>query len=644
MSFEYTAVGWLRLPSTRLALLSTCAVLTSVGLADGAKAQGVTELEGITIFSANRTPTDAAKVGSSVDVVTTRDIRSRSQTYVKDYLETLPGVSFSQFGPPGTQAGISLRGAGGKYTKVLVDGIDISDPSGAATEPAFEHLLAGDVSRIEVLKGSQSTLYGGEAVGGVISIDTRRDLHPGFSHFGGAEYGAYNTLRGDYTLGYAAADGSNVSFTAQGIDSSGFSAAADGTEDDGYQNLTFSTRGEYVLTPSAKVFFAARTMDAKLEFDGCCNSTNGRAFDNGDSVDVTQHAGLGGVEFSLFDKALVNTIAIQGVLNTRDYHGSLTDFYDGDRVKAEYQGVFSFNDRLSVLFGTDWEQLGAESSSILTRETSDMLGTFAQLMIEPIDGLVVTAGGRLDNHSGFGDFKTHRLTAAYTVAGTGTKFRGSIGTGFRVPSLDERFASYPQFGLPNYGNPDLEPEESESWDAGIEQNLLADKLMVGATYFELDTSNLIFFNDQCFLLPVGCLTNLPGVTHREGVEVLSRAIISDGFAVTASYTYTETETEDGARLSYVPRHMAALGVDLKPWDKVALNVTAKLSDDAIRGGNIPVDNYVLVSARAAYEFMPGVEAYVRGENLLDQDYESYYGYGTAGLSVYGGFRVALPDK
>ncbi|NOT73233.1 MAG: TonB-dependent receptor [Hyphomicrobium sp.] len=634
----------LRVRASRAGLsVITAGLLVSVS-GPAATAQEVTALEGIIVYSANRTPTEAAKVGSSVEVVTTKEITSRSQTYVKDYLETLPGVSFSQFGPPGTQAGISLRGAGGKYTKVLVDGIDISDPSGAATEPAFEHLLVGDVARIEVLKGSQSTLYGGEAVGGVISIDTRRTLHPGFSHFGGAEYGAYNSFRGDYTLGYAATDGSNISFTAQGVDSSGFSAAADGSEDDGYQNLTFSSRGDYMVSPSARLFFAARTVDAKLNFDGCCDPVSSRAFDNFDSVDVKQHAGRGGVEFSLFDKAFTNMFAIQGVLNTRDYHGSITDFYDGDRIKAEYQGTLRFNERLSVLFGTDWEQLGAESSSILTRETSDMFGTFAQLMVEPIDGLVLTAGGRLDDHSNFGDFKTHRLTAAYSIDATGTKFRGSWGTGFRTPSLDEMYASYPQFGLPNYGNPDLEPEESESWDAGIEQRLFADKLIVGATYFELDTSNLIFFNDQCFTLPVGCLTNLPGVTHREGVELVARAFLSDTFVVSTSYTNTETETQAGARLSYVPRHMATLGVDWQPMDKVAFNVTAKLSDDAVRGGQIAVDDYLLVSARAAYEFMPGVEAYVRGENLLDQDYETYYGYGTAGLSVYGGVRMALPKN
>src|SRR5690606_22282919 len=121
--------------------------------------------------------------------------------------------------------------------------------------------------RIEVLKGSQSTLYGGDAVGGVISIETKAARTLGFSQSGGAEYGAYNTWRGAYNAGYLAADGSNVSLTIQGVDTDGFSAAATGREDDGYRNLTFSGRGEYYLSPSAKIFFAARSIRARHEYD-----------------------------------------------------------------------------------------------------------------------------------------------------------------------------------------------------------------------------------------------------------------------------------------------------------------------------------------------------------------------------------------
>lgn len=131
----------------RAVLVSSTVLLVASAFGHSAKAQ-VMELEGITIYSANRTPTDASKVGSTVEVLTEKDLAKQSRTYLKDYLETLPGVNFSQFGPPGTQAGISIRGASGRYVKLLVDGMDLSDPSGVTTETAFEHLLVGDVSRI----------------------------------------------------------------------------------------------------------------------------------------------------------------------------------------------------------------------------------------------------------------------------------------------------------------------------------------------------------------------------------------------------------------------------------------------------------------------------------------------------------------
>lgn len=607
-----------------------------------ARAQGVTELEGVTIYSANRTPTDASKVGSSVEVLTEKDFEKQSKTFLKDYLEQLPGVSFRQNGPPGTQAGISLRGAAGRYVKVLVDGIDISDPSGVVTDTHFEQFLVGDVSRIEVLKGSQSTLYGGDAVGGVISIETKAAKTPGFSQSGAGEYGAYNTFRGAYTAGYAAQNGSNISLTAQGINTDGFSAASVGSEDDGYKNLTLSGRGEYYLSPSMKIFFAARTLESKSNYDGFPPP----AFKLGDTADygeMAQHAGRVGTEFSLLNGAFQNTFAVQGMKITRDEHSDNPSWSDGDRVKGEYKGVLTFNNRLSLLAGADWEQTGVENSNISNRITADIGGVYGQLMMEPIDGLVLTGGGRIDDHSDFGRFNTYRLTAAYLIPGTETKFRGSVATGFRAPALDELFGAYPAFGLAYYGNPNLKPEESESWDAGIEQGFLSGRFKLAATYFELDTENLIAFVGACTPAEP-CMQNVAGITHREGVELSASALVTDRLAITAGYTYIETETATGARLNRVPGNVLVIGFDAKPIDRVEINVTGQYVADTLERAKVKLDDYFLVSAKASYEFTPGWKAYVRGENLLDEDYETILDYGTAGASVYGGVTMAMPSN
>ncbi len=627
-----------------VALAVACAFLPT----SSANAQDVIPLEGIVIYSANRTPTEAAKVGSSVEVITEEEIKARAQTYVKDYLETLPGVNFSQAGGPGGTSTISLRGTTGGYVKVLVDGIDISDPSNTVTAAHFEHLLVGDVARIEVLKGSQSGLYGGDAVGGVITIETKAARKLGFSQSGGAEYGAYNTWRGAYTAGYLAADGSNISLTVQGVSTGGFSSAAVGREDDGYKNLTFSGRGEYYLSPSAKIFFAARSMRARYEYDGFLSVPPYTFGDANNYGTVTQHAGRVGTEFKLLDGAFTNTLAIQGMRIERDRYewdafagGFSHGWFEGDRVKGEYKGVLRFNESLSLLAGADWERTGARTENTAGRNTADVSGVYAQLMLEPIAGLVLTAGGRIDEHSAFGNFNTYRLTGAYLVPGTETKFRGSMGTGFRAPSLDELYGSY-SFA-PEYGNPNLLPEESESWDAGIEQGFLNGRFKVGATYFEIDTLNLITYRPTCGPPGVICLYNAPGITHRQGVELSGGAKISSGITVTAGYTYTDTERADGARLARVPRHALALGLNLKPMDKVEANVLVRYVAGTLDGGS-ELDDYWLVNAKVAYEFSPGWKAYIRGENLLDEKYQTVLGYGTPGLSVYGGIQFALPNN
>lgn len=622
-------------------LLSSCALLALAANAVPATAQAVLDLEGIIVESANRTPTEASKVGSSVSVITEEDIQKQSKTYLKDYLEQVTGVNMTQTGSPGGVTGISIRGANQSYVKVLVDGMDLSDPSGTQVVTQFENLLVGDVSRIEVLKGPQSTLYGGDAIGGVISINTKAASKPGFSQSGNAEYGTYNSARGAYTAGYAANNGSNIAFTVQGVDTDGFSArrlinGVPDYEDDGYRNLTISGRGEYVLSDSVSVFFAARTLDAHNEYDQSWNPSV--------SGDTVQHAGRVGANVSLFNGQLQNMVALQGMKMERDDFevggtpGYDRSWYDSDRVKGEYKGVLTISDRISTLFGADFEKTGMQfqaSPVVSDRYTAEIYGFYGQLMVEPIDGLLLTGGGRIDEHDQFGQFDTYRLTAAYQIPGTETTLRGSYGTGFRAPSLYELYSEY--------GDPNFDAEESKGWDVGIEQGFLQGRLKVGATYFSLDTENLITFDNFSFIY-----VQTPGVTERSGVELFAAANVTSGLTVTAGYTYTDTETEDGLRLPRVPQHIFVASIDMEPMEKVSVNVTGRyvadnLDVDGFPPVNVAVDDYFLLSAKVGYEFAPGWQAYVRGDNLLDEDYVTIVNFNNPGLTIFGGITMALPS-
>ncbi|SDO13381.1 vitamin B12 transporter [Filomicrobium insigne] len=612
--------------------LTAIVVLPALASEAALAQEGEIMLPGIVIFSANRTPTDAAAVGSSVSLITQEDLEKQSRPFLQDYLETVPGVNFTRNGPAGSTTGITMRGANQNYVKILIDGMDISDPSAPQTSARFEHLLVDDFARIEILKGSQSTLYGGDAVAGVVSIDTRRATKLGYSQSVAAEYGTYNTWRGATTAGYAT-DRGDISFSLLGIDTEGFSAADNAPEDDGYNNLTFSGRGEMKVADGITVFFATRAFNAEGEYDA-----SGPVDSPIEEGKTSQFAGRVGTNIELFEGRFKNTFALQGMKIERDDVSSSVfapvTWYNGDRVKAEYNGVISFNESLSLLAGADWEETGAESFNAPgKRDEANIFGTFAQLMVEPIDNLTLTFGGRIDDHSEFGNFNTHRLTAAYLFTETDTKIRASHSTGFRTPSLNEL---YGPFGA----NPDLNPEESVSWDAGIEQGFFDGRATLGVTYFELDTENLIAYTTGYM--------NVPGVTYRNGVEIAASAFLTDRVAISAAYTFTETERENGLPLPRVPRHNFAFGIDAQPLDKLKLNVTAKYvteNVDEIFGlGIVPLDDYLLLNAKVSYEFRPGMEAYIRGENLLDEDYQTAYGYGTSDLAIYGGLRMDLwPD-
>lgn len=590
------------------------------------------------VFSANRTPTDYAKVGSSVTVITEKDINAQSKTFLQDYLQQVPGVSITSSGGVGQTSTFRLRGFNQSYIKILIDGMDLGDPAGTQTVPYLNHILAGDVAQVEVLKGSQSTLYGGDALAGVVSIDTKYATRPGFFQSGNGEYGTYATSRGAYTAGYAGLDGSNVAFTVQGVGTDGVSAAQFGTEDDAYRNGTISGRGEYRVSDAVTVFFAGRAVEAHSEYD------TSSGFDNYDAGDFAQNAGRVGTNISLFGGQFVNTFAIQGMEVQRDNYGSFPAWYDAERVKGEYRGVLSFNKQLAVVGGIDWERNGATSSGNPVHNEVDVASPYAQIIVEPIAGLVLTGGARIDDHSTFGAHDTHRLTGAYLLPGTETKLHASYGTGFRAPSLNEL---YGPFG----GNTALQPETSKSWDAGVEQSFMNNRMGFGATYFAIDLTDRISyvsdFTAPC--PPCGYYEQVAGVTKSEGVELTAFARLTQTTIINAAYTYTNSIDPDGTRTIRQPQHSLVVGLTAQPIDKLTVNVTGQYVADALDTdfGVFPevkraVDDYVLLSAKVGYEVMPGTIAYVRGENLLDQDYVTSLYYSNPGAAVYGGVQFALP--
>jgi vitamin B12 transporter len=490
-----------------------------------------------TVVTATRIPTSMDRIGNAITVITEEQIRERQITSVADVLRTVPGLAVSRLGPgPGPQTQVRIRGAEANQTLVLIDGIEVNDPSGGS-EFDFGHLLATGIERIEVLRGPQSALYGSDAVGGVINIITKRGSGKPAGYLS-LEGGSFQTGRVDagvsggtekvkysfYTTGYHS-DGISIASRKRGFD-----------EADGYdQRLAGGRLGVTPIEP-LQLDFVGRWSQSRLELDSFSDTTSPNiVVDSRDDTQILQRFGRAQATLDTFGGAWQH-IAGAGIANTRrdDRLNKIdTSHADGLKRKFDYQS--------NLLYSSD-TLAPAEHSTVfgLERETEHVVNTnafadvnrtlttssvFAQQGITLWDALTLTAAGRHDWNELFADDTTWRLSGAYLFRSSGTKLKASYGTANKAPTIFELFGFTSTF----HGNPDLVPERSRGFDAGIEQTLLGGRAAIELTWFANRIENLIegFGNTA---------RNLPGESRADGIELSGRYTPLDGLDLVASYT------------------------------------------------------------------------------------------------------------
>ena len=610
-------------------LISAASVLALTAAAQ-AQVQGAaseaTTLDKITI-TANRAPTGDNKVGSKVDQVTQADIDATSLPSIADYLTRLPGISISSAGGHGGTASVFMRGLGGKYIKTLYNGIDISDPTGTQVQTAYEHLLTAGVSNIDVLKGSQSTLYGSNAIAGLVNISSGSDLTDGVRHSVELEGGSFKTGRARYGF-VGASGGSRVSANISGFYSDGISAAANQPERDGYQNVTVDMNVEHRINEAFSVFGSVLHINAKADFD------NSDGTDNLLARNLASITGArAGFNLDLMDGRLKNTFSMQAVGTDRTVLPG-HDRFVGTRHKFDYQGSFEVNDRVLLQYGADHERQSADVFSYGTGFVAhhDLGGVWTQAIVDPIDNLTLTAGLRHDTHSEFGGHTTYRGTASYLFDQTGTRLHASAGTGFRAPSLNEL---YGPFGA----NPNLAPETSTTFDVGVEQTWLDGALKTDVTYFNLAVDNLIDYAGSGYF-------QVPGTTRSQGVEASFTYAATDWLDLGGAYTYTYSRTPNGDRAIRVPEHVVTLSATARPAEKWTVNADLKYVSSSLDldfanwpATTVVLKEHVLLNAKVAYQLNDSTEVYLRGQNLLNQKYQTVLNYGTPGIAAYAGLKA-----
>lgn len=622
---------------------------------------------GEVVVTPNRAPTDRAKTGSTVETVSREEIEEQARPLIVDYLNQLPGIHITSPGGPGTEASLSVRGLPRRYVKTLFNGIDISDPTSTQVQTSYQYLLADNVGSLEVLKGSQSTLYGSDAIAGVISVSTLGGVEPGVKHLVGVEAGSNGTVRGAYGL-RAGSDKASLSFNVAGFHTDGISAAALGSEGDAFDLGNLDINGEYRFSENFSVFASALYIKGEAEYDNdrYVIPETGEIVEPSDSLvnknATEQAAARFGFNLDLLDGRLKNTASVQvfqldrAIRSVDPLYGAFDADYTGTRTKLDYQGSFEAATWLTLQYGADHEWQDAEATDNYGTDTDagfELTGVWTQAILEPVENLVLTAGLRHDSHSAFGQHLTYRGTASYLFDQTGTRLHSSVGTGFRAPSLYELYDPYS-------GNAALQPETSFSFDAGVEQTLLDGTLVADVTFFMLDVDDLIIYDNVTY-----SYQQSEGTIKSRGVETSFTWKASSWLDLGANYTYTDAREADGDRAIRIPEHVIGLQATVRPAEKWTISATANIPintlDTIIVGtnastcypapdylptpcfsaqrGDVKLDDYVLVNAKVAYKPTDSTEAYVRVENLLDQDYQVSPGFGTAGISAFAGFKA-----
>ena len=619
------------------------------------------------VVTANRSATPVDEVGQQVTVLTLPQIRLDQETGVADILARTPGVVVTRNGGPGETTTLSIRGANTDQTVVLIDGVKVNDPSAVGTGYDFSNLITGDVSRIEVLRGPQSTLYGSEAIGGVVNYITRDATKP-LQGDVQAEGGSYGTA---YVRGGVGGKDGPATFRLgayyNSTDSvSAFDRAFGGREDDGFHTAGASGRFTYDLTPDVQVDERAYYTWSRAEFDGFDTPSGGFGDDAefGRTQQVVDYTGL---NISALGGRLKNRIAYEyNELDRRDeepgqeasYESGNKATFDGlGRVQTlDYEGAFALAPNYTLVFGAEDErsQFSTDSPAFdplplppPVKANVSIASGYGQITGRVLPNLTLTGGVRIDAHSTFGEHVTGQASAAYVVR-PGTILRASFGQGFKAPSLFQLYSAN--------GNLALQPEQANGWDAGVEQHLLHDRVVVSATYFGRKTTNLIDF--------VSCLSaGQPGCTPQrlaafgfydnvakneaEGVELAAAWRPVDTLSLAGNYTYDDDQDKSGQalndQLARRPRTTANLSATYVWPVKLTTTVAARYASRSFDSdaSSIVLKPYTLVDLRAAYPLRENLEVYARVENLADKRYETTYQFGTLGRAGYAGVRLSF---
>jgi len=601
------------------------------------------------VVTATRLETPDEKVASSVTVITAQEIEASGVNSVSDILNTVPGLEIFRLGGIGQQSSVLMRGADPAHLLVMVDGFAVNDPGSPKGAFNWAHMMVENIERIEVLRGPQSTLYGSDAMAGVINIITKR----GEGALGATldlETGSFNTQSGRLIID--GGDGLNYSLALSATDSEGISVAdeADGnTERDGYRNLSMSGRIDVPIGTAGELTVTARAVESESDLDEI-NGNPPFLFEDDPNSTIEESQLFTGARLllDLLGGRLEQSFGISMADYERTYRNPPDASNPNDDLEKDDAVTVAVNLQSTVdlgkggllTAGLDLEEDRARSQAdfsgfpiTVDQHEVSRTGVYLQEQISIGESVSLIAGGRLDDHDGFDDQFTYRLGTSIRMDG-GWKIRGTWATGFKAPTIYQLFNS-------SSGNPNLDAETSKGWEVGLDKDFNSFRGTVGLTWFGNSFEDLIDFSGFTYFNVQEAKTS--------GVEAIAELRPAEALILRLGYTVLDTEdVTTGEDLIRRPKEKVTLHANYRFGERGHLNLTGIYVGDRIDkdfstlpAATVTLDSYTLVNLAGSLAISDRLKLTGRVENLLDEQYQKVFGYGTPGRSAYVGVRAEL---